>query len=412
MKQLAETYRSDYEISKQRENEIESRLAAVVSQSQTTNTAQVKLRELESSAQNYRHLYEDFLRHYTESVEQQSLPITQARIVARASAPLHKSQPKSLLVLAVSLMGGIGLGAGIGLLRELMDRVFRTGDQVEALLQTPCAALVPLLNNHTSGKDLLPAKSAQISLKPRTITTDASAYWTLVNSPMSHFAEAVRSIKVAADAVEFNGRSNKVIGLTSALPNEGKSTIVAALAQLIAQVGYKIILVDCDLRNPSLSRAFSQEAEAGIADVIFAKKPLNEVIWREPSTNLAFLPVGKHAGLSHTSEILASDATKKLFDSLRQSYDYVIVDLPPLAPLVDVRATTRFIDSYFLVIEWGHTKVDVVQHALNTARGVHDNLVGAILNKTDLNSLRRYEHHRQKYYFNEHFSRYGYTDTA
>jgi succinoglycan biosynthesis transport protein ExoP len=90
----------------------------------------------------------------------------------------------------------------------------------------------------------------------------------------------------------------------------------------------------------------------------------------------------------------------------------VIVDLPPLAPIVDVRATSKFIDSYFMVVEWGETKVDVVQHALSSADTVYDNLNGVILNKTDMNSLTRYDIHRDKYYFNKYYKRYGYTQGA
>jgi succinoglycan biosynthesis transport protein ExoP len=125
---------------------------------------------------------------------------------------------------------------------------------------------------------------------------------------------------------------------------------------------------------------------------------------------LAFLPVGEKFHFSHTSEILASEPMKKLFDNLRQRYDYVVVDLPPLAPIVDVRATISFIDTYFVVVEWGGTKIDVVRHALNAAHSVYDKLGGVILNKTNMNALRRYEINRHKYYFNSYYRRYGYTN--
>jgi succinoglycan biosynthesis transport protein ExoP len=114
--------------------------------------------------------------------------------------------------------------------------------------------------------------------------------------------------------------------------------------------------------------------------------------------------------VAHTSEILASEATKKLFDRLRETYDYVVVDLSPLAPVVDVRATSSLVDSYIFVIEWGRTKIDVVKHVLGAARGVYDNLLGVVLNKADINVLSRYESYRGKYYHNRYYARYGYTD--
>ena len=87
--------------------------------------------------------------------------------------------------------------------------------------------------------------------------------------------------------------------------------------------------------------------------------------------------------LTHTSEVLASVAMKRLFARLQERYDYVIVDLSPLAPVADVRAATHLINSYLFVVEWGKTKIDVVERALNTARGVYNNLLGVILNKVD-----------------------------
>jgi polysaccharide biosynthesis transport protein len=126
-------------------------------------------------------------------------------------------------------------------------------------------------------------------------------------------------------------------------------------------------------------------------------------------TKLNFLPATMKRNLVHTSEILGSTATKKLFEQLRLSYDYIVVDLPPLAPVIDVRATGHLIDFYFLVIEWGGTKIDVVQHALNTARPVYENLVGAVLNKTDMDQIGRYDMGRKDFYDNKHYARYGYT---
>jgi Mrp family chromosome partitioning ATPase len=126
-------------------------------------------------------------------------------------------------------------------------------------------------------------------------------------------------------------------------------------------------------------------------------------------TNLTFLPGPGKSGLLHTSEILGSAATKKLLEQLRLSYDYIVIDLPPLAPVIDVRATAHLVDFYFLVVEWGGTKIDVVQHALSRARHVYENLAGAVLNKVDMDQIGRYDIHRREYYDNKHYARYGYT---
>jgi capsular exopolysaccharide synthesis family protein len=198
---------------------------------------------------------------------------------------------------------------------------------------------------------------------------------------------------------------SKVVGLTSTLPNEGKSTIASSLAQLLAASGKRVIVVDGDLRNPSLSGVFAPDVSAGIADVLSGARTLEETIWKH-ETGFDFLPA-KRAVSSNTSEILCTDEAKKLFNQLRATYDYVILDLPPLAPIVDVRATTALVDSFILVVEWGQTTSDVVEHALNTAPNVYDSLLGVVLNKADMKAMKSYANHIGDYYNDRHYLQYG-----
>ena len=101
-----------------------------------------------------------------------------------------------------------------------------------------------------------------------------------------------------------------------------------------------------------------------------------------------------------------NDLTKKFFDELRHSYNYIIVDLSPLAPVIDVRATTNLVDAYVLVVEWGRTKIKLVEHALSEAENVYENLLGVVLNKANMDSVHRYDGHLGDYYRNKHFARY------
>lgn len=480
LKRLGETYKSDYAIAKQREIGVQSELTQAVSQSQATDVKSVTLRDLQSTAQTYKSLYDNFLQRYMESVQQQSFPISEARLISSASRPEYKSSPKTLLILAIAGLGGIAVGFGIGIMRDLSDRVFRSGEQVENFLQTDCIALVPLLvadggvnksdgvnaeldlNNQeapapgqTTVSSLLSRFSEVIrsfalvsdlhgsikstkskvnaftkslsdqsdeaakasstlpsaldSAGPRMIVRDDNAIWAVANAPLSRFTEAIRSIKLAND---LNGtvKSNRVIGFTSSLPNEGKSTIAFSLAQLMSQVGGRTILVDCDLRNPSLTRALAPRAKTGLLDVIAEKVSLKEAIWEDPSTKMAFLPTVSKFRLAHSSEILASAPLKKLFEKLRESYEYVVVDLSPLAPVVDVRAAVHLVDSFVFVIEWGRTKTDIIEYALGQAQGVYENLLGVVLNKVDMNIFGRYANHHEGYYYNKRYARYGYTE--
>ena len=130
---------------KTREESSQKSLNKIINESQSTNEAQITLHNLESSAQTYRALYDNFLQRYMESVQQQSFPVSESRLITSATRPLSKSSPKALLVLALSTLGGLMLGAGIGMLRDISDRVFRTTGQVGEHLQADCISVVPLM---------------------------------------------------------------------------------------------------------------------------------------------------------------------------------------------------------------------------------------------------------------------------
>lgn len=402
LRRIQEAYKSDYDIAVTREESIKSSLANVVSESQLTNQAQIQLREFESTAQSYQAMYDNFLQRYMESVQQQSFPITEARVISAATTPLIKSAPKTLIVLVGALLGGVLLSFGAALARELTDKVFRTTGQVEEQLGANCVAILPVLGSTSSAA--LPGKLGRKKSNPE---PDLLRY--VVDNPLSRFSEAVRSLKVAVDLNSIV-RENRVLAVTSTLPNEGKSTISTNLAQLIAHGGARVILVDADLRNPSLSRALQPDAVLGLIDVVAHKAQLEDVISIDPQTGLAMLPAGTTSKLLHTNEVLSSKPMRDLVALLRSKYDYVVFDMPPMAPVVDVRVTSPFVDSFVFVVEWGKTRVDVVRHNLRNAPEIHNKLLGVVLNKADTKLLARYESYHGRYYYQKYYARYGYVE--
>jgi len=456
MRKIAGTYDSDYQIALTRENSLRNSLANVVMESQNSGIAQVQLRELKSSADTARTLYDNFLQRYMEAVQQQeAVPISETRLISPATRPLRKSSPKGMLTLLVALAGGGLLSFGFAYLREASDGVLRTTDQVEDILHVNCLAMVPALKlpspqgerksgesdgsfterTLAGGQDLLrqvvdaplsryadamrSVKGGSERLYKKGGQSDAAILEQkpagsrnflhyVVDAPFSRYAEAIRSVKIAAD---LSGvlKSHKVIGLTSTLPNEGKSTIAANLAHLIADAGGNVILVDADLRSPSLSTWLAPDAP-GMIDVVIGNIPLNAAVTTLPASRLHFLAAGATSKLPHTNEILASAAMKHVIDTLRAAYDYIIVDLSPVAPIVDVRATGHIIDTYVYVIEWGQTKIDVVERGLSEAQPIYDRLLGVVLNKVDTSTQNRYERYHGNHYHRKYYSKYGYLE--
>jgi succinoglycan biosynthesis transport protein ExoP len=390
-----------------------------------------------------------------EAIQQQSFPITEARVISPAAPPEHKSSPLTLTVLGIAAAIGLVLSFAMAMLRDAVDRVFRTVRQVETNLHVRCLAVLPLLvasessnANHLraphagsrrgSGSGIssvgtppiaMPAPAGRrpepqvqgIALGDVSQLTQSQLRRSssipfgnaaarrpivpvrpfmrhVIDEPLSAFAEAFRSIKVALD---ISGAH--VLGITSTVPGEGKSTVASNLAELIAHVGKRVILVDGDLRNPSLTRGLVPNSKSGLLEVLSDQMALDDALYVDEETDLHFLPAVVNSRLAYSNEILASDRFKSFIDSLRKDYDFIILDLPPIAPIVDVRATTQIVDSYLYVIEWGRTQRNLVQNQLSRFPGLQDRLLGCILNKADVRVLQRYETYYGKYYYKNYY---------
>jgi polysaccharide biosynthesis transport protein len=322
------------------------------------------------------------------------------------AGPGSKSSPVTNRVLSSAVLGGLLLGVGIGWLREFWYQVFRTSKQVEAVLGKDSIALLPLLQ--ITKKSRRDESKGSKSDDPRMVVRGHDPPWSVVDAPFSRYAEEVRAIKMAIDV--NRGEGNKIVGFTSSMPEEGKSTTSMAVALLAAQAKARVILIDCDLRNPSLSRRLAPRAVNGLLEVISGNASLDDAICRDPVTNLAFLPAVLKSPAANSSELLASEAMKNLFESLRDQFDYIVVDLSPLVPIVDVRSALSFVDSYVLIIEWGMTSIDAVQRAVHAAKAVSDKVIGVVLNKVDFNSLGRFDGEHGYYYKKKLYARYGYVE--
>jgi capsular exopolysaccharide synthesis family protein len=301
-----------------------------------------------------------------------------------------------------SILGLVG-GFGAAFAREHFDRTFRSAKQVEREVGVDCLGILPAIApaRWQLPKSLLPKWRRDVASGERIISASTERHRFVVDEPLSRFAETIRDLKVAADTADLH-RSGKVIGITSARPHEGKSLLAANLGEMIALSGSNVLLIDCELRNGGLTKQFAPKAKGGLLEVVAGRAAVNDFIWRDPITNLHFLPAMKLAGGrdQNTREQLSAAALfqrtqltpmglKALLESVQDSYDYVILDLPPITPVADVKAISHLVDAFILVIEFGRTSQHAVIDALNAAPTVCEKLLGAVLNKADPDELRR-----------------------
>jgi capsular exopolysaccharide synthesis family protein len=387
---IAESYKSELQIAKSQEESIDKRMIEVFEQSAATRQSQVRLRELETAANTYRGIYETFLSRFTQSVQQQSFPSTEARVVTVATPPRGPSSPKTSLTLALAAICGLGLGVMSAFAREQMNRQIHTRAQIEALLGTSCLAVLPAFNDKKSGL-----------AKLRTTTSPGAFRQISEVAPFSATAEALRYIKVAIDLHPTGG---KVIGIVSALPGEGKTTVASGFAAFVAKSGSRTLLIDADLRNPSLTKTLGYANAPGLLNMVADESDFHDLVISDSKYKFDFLPSSSHIKPTNSSDILNSPAMKQMLRAARDDYDYVLVDLPPILPVVDVKAAAHLFDAFVLVVEWGSTSTDEVVKAVTASHIVSERLLGAVLNKADEAVMRRFEGYsdrRYAYYTNE-----------
>jgi succinoglycan biosynthesis transport protein ExoP len=393
LQQLTGSFKNDLDVAKSREQSLRASVERVSGSNSDANVSMVQLQELQQKADALKALYQSYLQRFETASQLQSLPIAKARVISDAGTPTAPSSPRKTLTMALSLVLGLMLGCAVAALLEFRERFFRTGEDVQEKLGMRFLGYLPKLN-------AMPAEDGAVPPIPESTTDGAPPEGApisfrrmmriAVEAPRSQFAETLRNTKLACDIV-FQGRKCSVIGVVSCLPGEGKSMVAANLAGLISAAGVRTLVIDADLRNPGLSKMLASQPEVGLVDVVLQKTPWTAAARVDRRSRLTILPMTMRSRqLSHTSELLASTGMSQFLESIKDTFDVIIVDLAPLIPVIDAKAFEPYVDGFVFVTEWGVTPVKAVQSVLRSEPQVAAKTIGVILNKTDMSDLRKY----------------------
>lgn len=435
LSRVAAAYRSDAEVARAREVSLQQSLTSLAAKSAETNEAMVQLREMQREAESFKTLYSTFLQRLQQVQERQSFPGSEARIITPASPPSGPSYPKRFLSMTLCLFFGALAGIAIGTLRERQDRSFRTASDVRDGLHIDLIGILPSIPHAgprgalSLGPRLRMAASTfgdrfrrgRVVDMPREVralderlppVTESRqvhamdpALRHVMDSPFTNFAETLRGAKVVVD-IQVGDQVPKVVGFVSVSPGEGKSTLSKNFASLAARLGAKVLLIDGDLHHPGLTQALASTAPAGLLEVIRGERKLEEVVLYEPDSGLYFLPAIVKTRLVHASQMLSSSGMRKLLDDAGTRFEYIVVDLPPIGPVVDVRAASAMFDVFVLVLHWGHTLRDLVQSTLKSEPDIATRIVGAVYNDVPIDKIRLYEGADEKAFHHEAFGKY------
>jgi capsular exopolysaccharide synthesis family protein len=329
------------------------------------------LEELEATAETYRKIYESYLQGFTTSVQRQSFPVPDARIITPATRPLAKSHPRTFLALALGGLAGVMIGFGIAIIRHSLDRSVRFSRQIRDELGLECLGKLPRMVGASDHLD------------------------EVAKAPFSRFSGSLKSVKTVVGLMNKT-HSIRCLGITSVLPKEGKSTVVSNLATLFSTSGMRTLVVDADIFSPKLTETFAPDARAGLIDAVKNREQAEHYIVPASTAPFDLLPAtGK---IANSTDVLGFEHMQVLLKDLLLAYDIIIFDVPPANPIVDGLALSHVLDAVVVIAEWGRTPLDLLSEMVRSLRMAKISILGVIMTKVDDAAASGYDKRMAHYY--------------
>ena len=317
----------------------------------------VEAESLEREAAAKRALYDKMSQMSLESMQAARLQIAQAEVIDRAEPQQRPTSPNKPLLYALTALVALAAGAGTIAVMEMTSGGFRSVDEVQEQLGMPVLAVVPKVPKSENPADLM------------------------LERPTSMFAESFRIARAAILGVRGT-RAPKVIAITSSLPSEGKTTSAVAFARTLATANAKVLLLECDIRRAAVRQIVrTPMPKVGLVEVLHGEASIDEAIHPGDVPNLDQVLV--LSPYFSAENLFGEGRMEQLLAGLRERYDHIVLDLPPLMGLADGRFLAVLADATALVIKWSATPVSAAIAALNWLRSDGSNPVGVIYTQVD-----------------------------
>lgn len=376
---VAQTVDVEYALAKARVDVIEKSMREATGQGELDNDDAVKLRELERTAAVNKTLFEEFLQKAKVTDEQATFQARDVRVIVPAQ-PGGQSFPNTRKTLLMALLAGLGLGIGGAFAMEKLKAGFTNPREVEEALGIPVLASVRKVKNNQLVKD---GKSFQLPFYQ-------------LHYPFSPFSEAMRTLRSSIHMSDVD-QPPKVIQITSARSGEGKTTLAINLATSAALAGLKVVLIDADLRHPAASRFLKLEKEKGLVDLLIGATTIDDVLRLRQDLKLMVIPAGSKS--LNPTDVLGSERMKGLISGLKETFDYVVLDTPPVGPVVDPVIVANLADKTVFVVQWASTPRELVETSIQRA-SIHKRVAGVVFNFVNPDQAKKYggEYYHEKGY--------------
>lgn len=365
VRNLREALQRDVNAKEAEEAGLSRLLQSAKNQALELNRLALDYHRLERAKTNTEKVYSLVLERSKESELTRHMRFNNIRLIDDAFAPRHPVRPR--LHLSIALGGAIGmlLGLTLAFARHFLDRTFKTGEDVEEKLGLPLLGVLP----RAAGSGSL----NRARHRRRTGVSELLVH----DEPTSTVAEAARALRTNLMFSSPDTPQN-VLMVTSGVPFEGKTTVACWIATALAQTGKLVLLLDCDLRRPRLHRVYQRSSEIGVSSLVVEPHLLEEADLCTDVPNLHLLPAGPR--VPNPAELLHSERFEALLHRLRQRYDHIVVDTPPVNAVTDAAILSTKVDGTLLVIRAHSTPYESARHSARALRDVSPNVLGVVLN--------------------------------
>jgi succinoglycan biosynthesis transport protein ExoP len=386
---LQEQIRNEYLAALQRETLLITAFNGQKQEANKLNESAIEYSVLKRDAEANRQLYQDLLQRLKEAGVSAGLRSSNIRVVDVARKPTGPIKPNVPRNIQFGLLLGLACGVGLAFVLESLDNSIRTIEEVSSISTLPALGTIPL---QISGNGSLRKR-----LKPATIQLQTSESPALITyaRPRSEAAEAYRSLRTSILLSSY-GAPPKVILVTSAVPQEGKTTISANSAMVLAQRGGRVLLVDADLRRPGIDRMFGFRSRGGLSTLISGGDKFEDVaVPFADVPNLTILPAGPIP--PQPAELLGSTVMKEYIARWRNEFDHVVIDSPPCLSVTDAVVLSPEADRVILVARSGRTTKIVLRRACDLLMQVNARVMGIVLNALNTRSTEGYYYYGGRY---------------
>ena len=423
---ILKTAESKYNSDLATENQLKRELEIQKSKAFDLSKRSVKYNSIKREFDSVRDLHQSVLRQLKEAQISAESEINNISLADKAAVPQGPSSPKRARNLLLALLIGPILGVILALALEIIDNTLETPEEVQRVLQLPSLGVIPSFNSEaansqpedlknlgigtTSIPKALPEEvkesnqetdtSPTISTAPKDIIPLSSQIevehgLVTVHAPFSATSEAFRAVRTS---ILLSSADNppRVVLVTSSKKGEGKTTLSSNLALTIAGTVRSAVVIDCDLRRSALHKMFNIERNSpGLVEYLTGQCPLENVIYKTTSEKLSVIPAGIKP--PNPAELLGSHKMVELLKKLREQFEFVLIDSPPILPVTDSVILSRMVDGVVLVVRGQKTEQNIAKESRNRISHVGGKILGVILNGVDVKKGQHYYYYRDSY---------------